>query len=403
MIELFDSDGMIFKTYPYTHFFKTPILLFMDLICFSHLRWNFVYQRPQHLMSRASKTFRVFYFEEPLLTSEEDHIDITTTPDDVKVIVPKLQDNHADSVCKRLSILLERLIIQERITDYMFWYYTPMMLSFSEEFSPKMIVYDCMDQLSAFKGANAQMLEYEKMLLNKADVVFTGGPSLYRSKKELHTNIHCFPSSIDFEHFARARQTLEDPADQKNIPFPRFGFYGVIDERFDLDLLQESATLRPDLHFIILGPVVKIDEQLLPRNKNIHYLGMKSYQELPQYISNWDGALLLFALNESTEFISPTKTPEYLAAGLPVISTAVQDVKDVYGEAGLVSIVYTAEELVGSVDEMLKDEKKMERRANADSVLRLSSWDKTWSEMKELIITNLSNTKNKNESICTII
>ena len=104
----------------------------------------------------------------------------------------------------------------------------------------------------------------------------------------------------------------------------------------DFELLSGVARARPGWSFVMLGPVVKIDEESLPRAANIHYLGSKSYAELPRYASGWDVALLPFARNESTEFISPTKTPEYLAAGLPVVSTSIRDVVRPYQELGLV-------------------------------------------------------------------
>ena len=226
----------------------------------------------------------------------------------------------------------------------------------------------------------------EAELFGLADLVFTGGRSLYEVKRGQHDAVYCFPSSIDVAHFARA---LEDnpsaePDDQKNIARPRIGFFGVIDERTDIELLREMADLRPDLHFVMIGPVVKISEDDLPKAENIHYLGGKSYDELPDYIASWDVAMMPFALNESTRFISPTKTPEYLAAGKPVVSTPIRDVVRPYGEAGLVRIAGTPEQFARAIDEALNEDAS-ERRRNAKEFLDTMSWDKTYEAMSELI------------------
>ncbi|HSK63402.1 MAG TPA: glycosyltransferase, partial [Pyrinomonadaceae bacterium] len=217
-------------------------------------------------------------------------------------------------------------------------------------------------------------------------LVFTGGQSLYEAKRNQHASVFAFPSSIDREHFMQARAPLTDPADQQDIPHPRLGFFGVVDERFDVDLLAEASRLRPDWHFVIIGPVVKIDPEILPKRENIHYLGNKSYQDLPAYIAGWDVALLLFAQNESTRFISPTKTPEYLAAGKPVVSTPIQDVVCPYGQMGLVRIANDAPELIAAAEDLLAAEANRKSwLATVDEFLGQMSWDETWARMSKLI------------------
>lgn len=294
-----------------------------QLLCFSHLGWNFVYQRPQHLISRFANLYDTYYFEEPREGEEDSYI--ITEQDNVKIVQVFLKDfqNNRNS---RLEAVISRFLKEQNIESYISWYYTPMALEFTENLNPEVLVYDSMDELSAFRFAPPQMIEMETLLLKKADVVFTGGRSLHKAKEQRHHNIHLFPSSIDKQHFGSARNKFDDPEDQKEIPRPRLGFFGVLDERFDTGLLKSVAEMRPDWHFVIIGPVVKINENDLPRAENIHYLGAKKYADLPQYISHWDIAMMPFAINESTRFISPTKTPEYLAAGLPVISTPINDV-----------------------------------------------------------------------------
>lgn len=361
-----------------------------DFVCFSHLRWNFVFQRPQHLLTRFAKCFRVFFIEEPNFKSPSDYLDVTETPENVTVVVPHLMDeNDRGDVNSRLTVLIEKFFSEEEISDYLFWYYTPMALKFSAEFSPSFIVYDCMDELSSFKSASPELKTMEQTLLAKADVVFCGGQSLYEVKKKFHPRTFLFPSSIDREHFAQARTVSFDPPDQDSIPHPRIGFFGVLDERLDIELLAQVARLRPLWNFVMIGPVVKIDRSTLPNFHNIHYLGSKSYQELPSYLAGWDIAMIPFAHNESTRFISPTKTPEYLAAGKPVISTPIIDVIRPYGNKGFVRIAGTADEFVRVCEEELKVEDRSEWLDRVDGFISQSSWDKTWNEMMKIIGTSM--------------
>lgn len=302
------------------------------------------------------------------------------------IVVPQLHENISnETVAVRQKKLLEEFFTQMKIEKFVAWYYTPMALSFTSELNPELCIYDCMDELSAFKFAPTELKEREKQLLHRADIVFTGGHSLFEAKKNTHHNIHPFPSSIDKEHFAQARRLSSEPAEQAKIPHPRIGFYGVIDERMDLDLIREVATKRPDWHFVFIGPVVKIDRSTLPDNKNIHYLGGKSYDELPSFLAGWDIAIIPFALNESTRFISPTKTPEYLAAGKKVISSSIRDVVHPYASKELVHIADTADEFVTAAKTILKEEDDGSWLERVDTFLANNSWDNTWSEMMELI------------------
>jgi UDP-galactopyranose mutase len=244
-----------------------------------------------------------------------------------------------------------------------------------------------MDELSKFKFAPPMLLALEQELIDLADLVFTGGSSLYEAKKDRHPSVHCFPSSVDRMHFAKARARQFDPADQEDLPRPRLGFYGVIDERFDIDLLGEIAAMRPDWSFVMVGPVVKISEEDLPKRGNIHYLGGKTYAQLPAYLSGWDVALMPFAMNESTEFISPTKTPEYLAGGKPVVSTPIRDVVRHYGHLEGVGIAGDADSFVAECEKALKLARTPhgEWLAEADLMLATQSWDTTQARMEALI------------------
>ena len=353
-----------------------------DLLCFSHLRWSFVFQRPHHLLTRFAKHQRVFFFEEPVFTKTKEKLQIENYNKNLYIVTPHLPEGlKEDEVIKKQQQLVSHLVTTMNIDRHICWYYTPMAVPFTNHLQPEIVVYDCMDELSAFKFASPDLKLREQLLFKKADVVFTGGQSIYESKKDAHHNIHSFPSSIDKQHFGKARSIKDDPADQQQIPHPRFGFFGVLDERFDIDLVKRVAEEKPDWHFVFIGPVVKIDPASLPQGKNIHYLGGKKYDELPQYIAGWDIATIPFAINESTRFISPTKTPEYLAAGKPVISTPIKDVVSPYGEKKLVHIAGKAEEFIKAAEAELKKKRKSTWLKKVDEFLAFHSWDKTWSQM----------------------
>ncbi len=369
-----------------TNGIKTAVQLPSNLLCFSHLRWDFVYQRPQHLLTRFSKIFNVYFFEEPV-SENIDHpfLAISVINDNLWVLTPHLQKglSHSESIYYQTD-MLNKFLLDKILSDFVFWYYTPMALEFSNQHYPSLVVYDCMDELSAFKSAPLQLKENEKNLLIKAHLAFTGGHSLYEAKKNQHENIFPFPSSIDKKHFEKARSIKIDPNDQNNIPHPRIGFFGVIDERFDIDLIQEMAEARPDWHLVLIGPVIKIDKALLPQRNNIHYLGQKNYQELPGYLSGWDIALIPFLMNESTRYISPTKTPEYLAAGIPVISTPIKDVVKPYADTGMVHIASNSKEFIHAIEKEFISSKE-EWLTQVDEFLEQNSWDLTCSKMLQHI------------------
>lgn len=355
-----------------------------DLLCLSHLRWDFVFQRPQHLLTRCAKTRRVFYVEEPICGADEPALEVRLEQSGVHVVVPHLPDGLSELEAVRCQqTLLRGLLRDYAIGDYVQWFYTPMALPLVEALpEPCAVVYDCMDELSAFKNAPAALLQREEELLARADVVFTGGQALFEAKRNRHGNIHAFPSSVDTAHFARARSPQEDPGDQARIPRPRLGFFGVIDERMDLALLEAVARARPEWQLVMLGPVVKIDPNELPRLDNIHYLGSKPYTDLPRYIAGWDVALMPFAKNESTRFISPTKTPEYLAAGKPVVSTSIRDVVRPYSVQGLAHIADTPMDFIAACESCLREPRERWLR-RGDAFLARMSWDRTWAAMAD--------------------
>ena len=329
--------------------------------------------------------------EEPLIEDcPAPHLRIETVQSGIRVAVPIIPQG----ISPEDAVAIQEGLIGNWLTarpagPRIFWYYTPAAMAFTRSLSRDLTIYDNMDELSAFRGASPSLLGLEVELLGRAEIVFTGGASLYETKRHRHDNVHCFPSSIDVGHFGRARKGPPEPVDLAEVPRPRLGFFGVVDERFDVDLLTLVAGLRPDWHFVMIGPVVKIDPALLPRGANIHWLGPKLYDELPEYLAHWDLGLMPFALNDSTRFISPTKTPEFLAAGLPVVSTPVRDVVDAYGKEGLVEIASTAADVVACAEHLMHCPRDawLER---VDARLATGSWDTTWAAMQALILTALS-------------
>ncbi len=373
-----NSDGL----------YSTPVAL----ICFSHLRWDFVFQRPQQLLTRFARLMQVIFIEEPVFTEEDTDRTVTKIhPDGVTMVVPYMRKRLSPGEqTSSLRLLIDKALHNVDIHSAIFWYYNPMAFSYSNHHSPALTVYDCMDELSAFKFAPPDITYYEELLMQRAQIVFTGGRSLFSAKNDKHANVYLFPSSIDKDHFGSARGGQVCPSDQADIPGPRLGFFGVIDERFDLTLIEQVAIARPEWHFVLIGPIVKIDPDTLPQADNIHYLGSKPYKELPAYIAGWDIALIPFQLNESTRFISPTKTPEYLAAGVPVISTPITDVINPYGINGLVKIVGNAGEFVNEASTLLSTGGSKDWLARVDAFLTSDSWDNTCKQMMSIITTAIT-------------
>jgi UDP-galactopyranose mutase len=360
------------------------------IVVFAHLRWDFVYQRPQHLLSRLSARHRVLYVEEPIDGGHEPDQLILSETSGITVVRPRLSSLGARTPADVRSAtrrLLTTLMDAEEIVDPVAWVYTPMAEPLIDAVEPALVVYDCMDELSLFLGAPAEMVELEEALLRRADLVFTGGVSLYEAKQRRHPRVHCFPSSVDAAHFgqARRRRGPEPGSEPADGSAPRLGFYGVLDERLDLAILEALAVAHPEWQIDMVGPTVKIDPARLPQQSNIHYRGQRPYEELPKFLAQWDVCLLPFALNDATRFISPTKTLEYMAAERPIVSTPIADVANAY--AHIVYLAGTPAEFVAACERAIaaSPEERAERIAAARAVLARTSWDATVAGMSRLI------------------
>jgi glycosyltransferase involved in cell wall biosynthesis len=359
------------------------------LIVFSHLRWNFVFQRPQHLLSRLARHYRVVFVEEPV-RADVARLERTAPCANVEVLrphTPVAAPGFHDDQLPVLKALLAEHFAAHAIDDYLVWLYTPMALPLLTDLAPRAVVYDCMDELSAFKDAPKQMRQRETALLKCAQVVLTGGPSLYESKRRLHPNVLCLPSAVDAAHYApSAAATRTEPmaraaALQEAIPGPRLGFFGVIDERLDVDIVAALADADPAWHVVMVGPVVKIDPARLPRRPNLHWLGQQPYELLPQLVAGWDACITPFALNEATRYISPTKTLEYMAAGKPVVSTGIHDVRAMFSD--VVRIADGPEAFVAACRATL-DETPL-HRAERFAAMQACVWRYSWDDTAEAV------------------
>ena len=297
-----------------------------------------------------------------------------------------------------LRPLVADYLREQGIDDYLAWFYTPMALPLLAELEPRAVVFDCMDELSAFKDAPKQLRQREAALMKAADLVLTGGPSLYEAKRHLHHNVMCLPSAVDAQHYSpkfastRIDAILQAEQVQGRIPGPRLGFFGVIDERLDIELVAAVADADPDWQVVMVGPVVKIDPARLPRRLNVHWLGQQPYSLLPQLVADWDVCLLPFALNDSTRFISPTKTLEYMAAEKPVVSTAVRDVVSLYGD--VVRIGHEHASFIEGCRWALSETaaKRAERVTEMLATVARYSWDNTAASIHEAIGNVLAKT-----------
>lgn len=346
-----------------------------DMVVFCHLRWDFVYQRPQHIISRFATHSKILLIEEPWHREEEEGSRLNKVSDTLHILQPNVRS------IEEIADILPQYISDANITTG--WFYSAAFVPLLDHFKFDKVVYDCMDELSLFKGAPEKLIEQEKYLVANADIVFTGGKSLYESKSQLHNNVYCFPSSVDQAHFAKAQNGIALPEDIRNLSSPIVGYFGVIDERIDLELLRETAALKPDVTFVMIGPLAKIGDHELPRLNNIHYLGMKDYTELPGYLKAFTVAMMPFALNDATKYISPTKTLEYMAAGKPIISTAIRDVVRDYKSC--VPIVANAEEFAAAIDQAITNYPDIFITHEYKLILQNTSWDNTAEKMNQLI------------------
>jgi len=349
-----------------------------DMVVFCHLRWDFVYQRPQHIISRMAKDFKILLIEEPIAKENNGKTgNFKIIDKNLHVLQPMV-----DSI-ESIADVIGQYVKNKNVA--MGWFYSASFSPLLQVLNFETVIYDCMDELSLFKGAPQHLIDQEKFLLANADVVFTGGKSLFESKNKMHDTVYCFPSSVDEEHFSQNLTVEEIPNDLRRIASPVVGYFGVIDERIDYNLIRETAKLLPKISFVMIGPFAKVEESELPRAENIHYLGMKSYDVLPNYLRGFDIAMMPFALNDATKYISPTKTLEYMAAVKPIISTMIKDVVDEYSHC--VRLVSNADEFAKEIQTQLEMYNELTLQSQYRDILDKTSWDATADKMKTIVKT----------------
>lgn len=372
-----------------------------SLIVFSHLRWDFVYQRPQHLISRLARHYRIYFIEEPEPGGKDSPPEWQTSQPlpQLTVLRPVMPIEKRGFEQGDPQFLYKKIAeLGRQHPNHSVWMYTPMALPLLDALDPSLLVYDCMDELSAFLNPPPHLLEFESELLARADIVFTGGPSLYQAKRGLHPNVHCFPSSVDLAHFRQALDRNIAYAPHHALPRPRLGFFGVLDERLDRELVAALADAHPEWQLVLVGPVAKIEPESLPQRPNILYTGQQSYAQLPAFLASWDLCLMPFAMNESTRFISPTKSLEYMAAELPVVSTPVRDVVEQH--ADVVAVAGTHAQFIAACERALAmsaAERQQQTRAMRAKLSR-TSWDATAREMRQLMLAQQATEPSSAES-----
>lgn len=363
------------------------------IVVFSHLRWSFVWQRPQQFLSRFGQRHPVLFVEEPdfrLAEGDEPILVLEDVGQNVTVAQVHLpfgmrRTSRAEETMRRFTREAIDSVNGSGAFDCpLLWYYSPMEAAWSlGHIEGRGVVYDCMDELSQFRNAPAELVHWEQRLLKQADIVFTGGYELYLKKSKQHPNVHFFGCGVEYAHFSRAQDPATPiPADVADLPTPVIGWFGVVDERVDYDLLAEVAAARPDWSLVLVGPVVKVDPNTLPQAPNLHWLGGRDYNDLPSYCKAFDVCMMCFALNEATEYINPTKALEYLATGKPVVSTAVADVVRQYSDT--VSIATSTKDFIEKTEEILR-RRPTERIEQGIALAQECGWERTVARMQELI------------------
>lgn len=360
------------------------------LVVHCHLRWDFVWQRPQQIFSRLAAHHPITFIEEPMCQGRERRLDISEPYPNVVRLVPILHANEkngdADTQYAAVLPLLRRALSEQpllrgRFASPIQWFYSPMAAPyFLDAFDTAATVYDCMDELAQFRFAPPSLREREQLLISRADVVFTGGYQLFQSKSRYHRNVHFYGCGVDAEHFSRARRPeTEVPADMAKLSRPIFGYFGVIDERLDYALLAQIAQELPEASIVMVGPLAKVEQDSLPHFPNIHWLGQRAYTDLPALVKAFDVCLMPFALTEATQYINPTKTLEYMAAGKPVVSTAVPDV--LHHFTPIVDVASTAEEFVAAIQRAARNPRPELIEQGIDRAHR-ASWDSIVTAMR---------------------
>lgn len=366
-----------------------PLSASSPIIVHCHLRWDGVWQRPQQILSRMARTRRIVFIEEPIFAPDRQPHLVVREANGVTVVQPHVppQEEHLPRVSaanqRAIRGLLAPYLREQGLTMAIRWHYAPMATYLGDLAQDELVIYDCMDELSAFKGAPAELVDRERELMSQAAVMFTGGLSMWQNKSRDHDNCHRFDSGVDVAHFQTATDPeTQIPDDARDLPHPVLGYYGVIDERMDYDAIRALSEAFPDGTILLIGPITKVDPAELPRADNIVYLGQRGYDDLPRYLKAFDVALVPFADNPATRFLSPTKTLEYFAGLRPVVSSPVRDVVENY--ADIVRIARSPKEYVAAVLAALTEDNTTRAKMGL-SKAQEKTWDAIVEQMEALM------------------
>ncbi len=364
------------------------------LVVFAALRWNSDWQRPQQLLTRLAKHYRVFYVEEPVTTHQDAWLECTAVAEGVEVLVAHTRCDAVgfhDAQLRIVGGLLAQFMRERGIVEPLVWLDTPAPLALAEALHPRGVVYDCHDDTPATSG-NDVLRRREARLMALADVVVAGGPSLHQSHRGRHANVHCIANAVDAAHFApppasgQSIEAVSARAIHAAIPNPRLGYFGVIDERVDLALLARMADLRPDWHFVMAGPLRGVAPESLPRRGNLLWLGAQTHAILPHLQAHWDVCLLPFKVDACARHAAPIEVLEYLAGQKPVVSTPVEDVVALHGH--VVRVADGAHAFVQACRAAMCERGPLRRQRRIDALISVHScsWDRAVDRLRTLLV-----------------
>ena len=368
------------------------------LVVFAPFRWQVDCHRPQHLLTRLAKHYRVIVVEEPVTTHADAYLELSTPAPGVELLVPhtRIDASQApgfhDDQLPVLQALLGDFVREQGISQPVAWLYTPLALPLAQSLAPRCVVVDVMEDLAAAAHASAALCQREDALMQLADVVIAGGPSLYQSRRGLHSNVHCIANAVDPEHFAPAAlagtsiEAVSARSLHAAIPNPRLGYFGAIDERIDLDLVARIADLRPDWQLVMAGPLVGIDAAALPRRPNLHWIGPQTYAIRPHLQAHWDVCILPLKCDAAARHASPEQALAYLAGQKSVVSTPAHDVVALYGH--IVRLAPNADGFVDACRAALTERGPLRRQRRIDALIAVHSctWDRAAERVRKLLI-----------------
>ena len=345
-----------------------------------------LWQRPQQIAVRLAKSYSILYFW-PRYASDlarrrgnSQQVEPESALS-VRLVSPLLLpfERAIPAACRTnlgtvKSIISHRLWAEGFATAPILWFYAPRFAPLLDSLEHSAVVYDIMDEHSAFSFARRDMRELEARLLRDADLVFAGTNTLAERKREFAPQVRYLPCGVEFEHFsAAAAKNLHVPPVLSGVSGPVIGYFGAVDDRLDFDMLLAAAMRHPDWTILLAGPWLATKSRAEVQSQpNILMPGLVPYAELPAYLARFDVAVLPFVLNELTMHIHPTKVLEYLASRTPVVSTPIPDVVKFY--SGIVKIASTPDEFIAAVENLLNtpDADAVER---GYQMARASSWD----------------------------